>query len=74
MITYATAQIARQALDVPRLTLGEIADRIGATTAALNKYRQGERPMPLTVRLRLAALLEAQAAELRTLAEALREE
>ncbi len=74
MIAYATAEIARQALDKPRLTLGEIADRIGATTAALNKYRQGTRPMPLPVRSRLAQLLEEQAAELEALAEALREE
>ena len=74
MVAYATAAIARQALDTPRLTLGGIAERIGATTAALNGYREGKRTMPLGVRLRLAELLELHAAELEAIAEALREE
>jgi len=67
-------EIIRRALDVPRLTLGELADRTGTTRAAMNKYRQGDRPMPLPVRHHLAQALEAHAAELRALAEELREE
>lgn len=74
MIASVHPETVRRGLDVPRLTLGDMADRIGATTAALNKYRQGTRPMPLPVRSRLAQLLEEQAAELVALAEALREE
>lgn len=73
MIAYTTAELTRQALDKARPTLGEIADRLGVSKPALEKYREGTRPTPLPVRLRLAALLEAQAAELQTLAGALRE-
>ena len=66
-------EITRQALDKPRLTLGEMAERLGVSKASLEKYREGNRRLPPTVRLRLAALLEGQAAELEALAEALRE-
>lgn len=73
MIANAHPETVRRALDVPRMTMGEIAGRIGASTAALNKYRQGKRTMPLDVRLRLAQLLEGHTWELQALAEALRE-
>lgn len=74
MIATMNPETARRALDLPRLTLGEIADRIGATRAALNGYREGKRTMPLEVRVRLAELLDRHAAELEAIAEALRTE
>ncbi len=74
MIATMDRETARRSLDVPRMTMGEIAGRIGATTAALNKYRQGLRPMPPAVRLRLAQLLEGHAWELEAIAAALRDD
>jgi transcriptional regulator with XRE-family HTH domain len=74
MRTEVHPETIRRALDVPRLTMGDLADRTGASQAALNKYRQGERRMPQDVRLHLAHVLDAHAAELRALAEALRED
>lgn len=72
MIATMRPETVRRALDLPRLTLGDIAERLGVTTAALNKYRQRERAMPSHVRVRLAELLDRHAAELTALAEALR--
>lgn len=62
-----------EALDLPRLTLNDIADGIGKTRAALEKYRTGS-PMPLADRLQLAAYLDGHAVRLQQLAEALRAE
>jgi hypothetical protein len=63
--------IAR-ALDTPRLTLGEIGKAVGASRFALEKYRNGQRPLPPVTRIRLADYLEAHAQQVLTDAQALR--
>lgn len=66
------AGFVRHALDVPRLTLNDIAERTGTSREALAKYRAGAREMPAGVRARLAALLERQARDLEAAADLLR--
>lgn len=67
-----------QALDVPRLTLDDLAGALGTSRASLEKYRlppapgRQRVPMPEAVRLRLAAFLEGHAARLLNLADELR--
>lgn len=62
------AGFVRRALDTPRMTLGDLAERTGTTQAALNKYREGLREMPPEVRVRLAAVLDRHALELEAVA------
>jgi hypothetical protein len=66
-----TVIIAR-ALDTPRITLGEIGEAIGVSRFAMEKYRNGQRVLPETLRERLIAYLEAHAREIQADAEALR--
>jgi hypothetical protein len=63
--------IAR-ALDTPRLTLGEIGKAVGASRFALEKYRNGQRPLPPVMRIRLADYLEAHARQVLANAHVLR--
>lgn len=68
----AAEDLARRALDVPRLTIGQLADAAGVSRPALVSYQQGRAPMPWPARARLAAFLEAHAMRLLALAEELR--
>ncbi len=61
----------RRAIDAPRLTLEEMATRLGVGRATLAKYREGKRAAPPAARLRLAAMLRAHANELQQVAGAL---
>ena len=70
--TAPSPEAIARALDTPRLTLGEIGKAIGASRFALEKYRNGQRALPETLRLRLIAYLEAHAREIQADAEALR--
>lgn len=71
MIAVQEAGPVQRALDTPRVTLGEMAERLGVSRSALEKYREGKTPMPHRVRARLAVLLRAHATELHQVAEAL---
>lgn len=66
-----TPAVAR-ALDTPRLTLAKIGQAVGASRFALEKYRNGQRALPETLRLRLIAYLEAHARQVLADATALR--
>lgn len=71
--------VVSAALDSPRLSLNDLARGIGASRAALEKYRLAPSPsrqvpaMPASLRLRLAVFLEEHAGKLQQLAEGLRE-
>jgi hypothetical protein len=52
--------------------LGEIGEAIGVSRFAMEKYRNGQRALPETLRLRLIAYLEAHAREIHADADALR--
>lgn len=67
------AGFVRRALDLPRLTLDDLAAATGSSRAALAKYRDGTREMPADARLRLAAVLARQARELEAAADLLRQ-
>ena len=56
----------------PRITLGTIGKAIGASRFALEKYRNGQRPLPRAMRIRLADYLEAHARQVLADADALR--
>ena len=66
------AEAIARALDTPRLTLGEIGKAVGASRFALEKYRNGQRPLPPVTRIRLADYLEAHARQVLADADALR--
>jgi ATP synthase alpha/beta family, nucleotide-binding domain len=66
------AEAVTQALDTPRLTLGKIGKAVGASRFALEKYRNGQRPLTPMTRIRLAEFLEAHARQVLADADALR--
>ena len=65
-------QAIATALDTPRLTLTTIGRELGYSRGALEKFRNGQRPMPEAARLRLAAFIEAHAQRLLDASRALR--
>lgn len=72
MTTSLDPSLIIRALDTPRLDLPAIGRAIGSSRTALVKYRNGQRPMPEGLRLKLAAYLDAHARRLEELAQALR--
>lgn len=66
------ATLARSALDLPRLSLDDLAAVARRSRGALDKYRAGKREMPADVRHRLADFLAGHADRLYRLAEELR--
>lgn len=60
-----------EALDIPRLTLDELAEAAEVSRSSLEKYREGKYPMPVRVRLRIAAFLKEHARQLDDLADEL---
>lgn len=67
----AVRETVRHALDVPRLTLPELAAALGMPRGTLESYRVGSRGMPPVARRQLAAILERHAAEVEAAAAAL---
>lgn len=57
------ADLARRALDWPRVTLEELATDLGCARSTLAAYRQGQRPLPASVAHDLAAWLRRRAAD-----------
>lgn len=60
----------RQALDAPRLSVADLAERVGVPRATLAAYINGTRRPPAPVARRLAAVLRQHATELSALASA----
>jgi ligand-binding sensor domain-containing protein len=58
------AVLVRQALDLPRQTLGTLADALGVQRHNLASYRDGRARMPDRVRVALAAELYRLAREI----------
>lgn len=65
--------VVQQAFDAPRLTIGELADRLGIPRATLAGYITGKRRTPAPIARRLAVVLRQHAEELATLAGTLEE-
>lgn len=65
--------IVQRAFDAPRLTIGEMADRLGIPRGTLAGYITGKRRTPAPIARRLAAVLRQHAEELATLAGTLEE-
>jgi hypothetical protein len=61
-------ELQRIALDMPRLTLGDLADALGEGQEAMQRYRRGDAEMPPILRHRLAEFLREHAATLNRLA------
>lgn len=71
-ITETTPEdLARRALDFPRVTLGELAQEIGASRPALAAYRAGDRTLPPEVAHALARWLRRHATDALDLADEL---
>jgi hypothetical protein len=66
------SEAVTRALDRPRITLVMIGKAIGVSRFAMEKYRNGQRPLPPVRRIRLAAYLEAHARQVLADADALR--
>jgi ferredoxin len=66
------ATAVARALDTPRITLREIGEAIGVSRFAMEKYRNGQRPLPPVTRIRLADYLEAHARQVQADADTLR--
>lgn len=64
-------EIQRRALEECRITLTEIAEVLGVSRSAAEKYHQGERTMPDAVRRKLSAFLREHADRVSTLADEL---
>jgi hypothetical protein len=61
-------EIQRLGLDIPRVTLEDLARALGATGDDLQKYRDGRSQMPAIAKHRLAEFLREHADTLRRLA------
>lgn len=61
-------EIQRVALDLPRVTLDDLAEALGETRASLHKYRQEDTRMPAVLKHQLAEFLRQHADTLRRLA------
>lgn len=68
-----TAGAVQRAFDAPRLTIGELAERLGVPRATLAGYIAGKRRTPAPVARRLAAVLRQHAEELAEVATTLEE-
>lgn len=66
-----TDELARRALDFPRVTLGDLAQEIGASRPALAAYRAGNRPLPPELAHALARWLRRHATAALDLADEL---
>lgn len=67
----AAAELARRALDLPRVTLDELAAELDRSRSALKAYRTGDRQLPAEVAQELATWLRRHAAKLESVAEEL---
>lgn len=65
--------VVRQAFDAPRLTIGELAVRLGIPRGTLATYITGKRRTPAPIARRLAAVLRQHAEELAAIAGTLEE-
>ncbi len=65
--------IVQRAFDAPRLTIGELADRLGIPRGTLAGYITRKRRTPAPIARRLAAVLRQHAEELAILAGTLEE-
>lgn len=66
-------EVVRRAFDAPRLTIGELADRLDIPRGTLAGYIIGKRRTPAPIARRLAAVLRQHAEELGKLATDLEE-
>jgi hypothetical protein len=61
-------ELQRISIDLPRVTLGDLAKAVGQSVSSLHKYRRGDEEMPAVVKHRLAEFLRQQASMLIRLA------
>lgn len=66
-------EAVRRAFEAPRLTIGELADRLGIPRGTLAGYIIGKRRTPAPIARRLAAVLRQHAEELAAIAGTLEE-